>query len=202
MKIIGLTGPTGAGKGTAAAIFAKYGIPSIDTDAVYHELLETSDRLTDELASAFGKEILNANGKVDRKKLGAAVFGQKNTPALLHTLNTITHKYVMARTNELVQKIEKSGARAVLIDAPQLFEAHIENDCHLIVGVLSAAETRLARIMARDGIKKDAAAKRMSAQKDDAFYRSACHHILTNDGDLKSLEAQILRFLENTGLGV
>ncbi len=201
MKIIGLTGPTGAGKGAASAIFAKHGIPAIDTDAVYHGLLETNEALTAELAGAFGAEILAANGKVDRKKLGAAVFGRPNTPQLLHTLNTITHKYVMARTHELVREIEQSGARAAIIDAPQLFEAHIENECDVVVGVLADRLVRLSRIMARDGITEENALRRMNAQLDDAFYRNACHYILTNDGDLKVLEAQILRFLENTGLG-
>ena len=202
MKIIGLTGPTGAGKGLASAIFAEYGIPAIDTDAVYHDLLNTNCDLTGELTDAFGQEILDANGKVDRKKLGAAVFGHTNTPQLLHTLNTITHKYVMARTHELVKEIAKSGARAAIIDAPQLFEAHIEDECDHVVGVLADRAVRLSRIMARDGITEEQAQKRMNAQHDDAFYRNACHYILTNDGDPEALRAQILRFLENTRLGV
>ena len=202
MKILGLTGPSGAGKGAAAAIFAKYGIPSIDTDAVYHELLEKNTDLITELTDAFGKQILDGNGRVDRKKLGAIVFGQENKPTLLHTLNTITHKYVMAKTHEMAQEHEKNGARALLIDAPQLFEAHIEGECDLILGVLADRETRKARIMARDGISEEAATRRMNAQRPDDFYRGACHHILTNDGDLSALEAQILRFLENSDLGV
>ena len=92
--------------------------------------------MTSELISAFGPKVA-PNGKIDRKKLAAAVFGQKNTPALLHTLNTITHKYVMAEMRELVQKIKQSGARAVLIDAPQLFEAHLDAECDLTVCVLA-----------------------------------------------------------------
>ena len=103
IKVIGLTGPSGAGKGTVCSIFAEYNIPSVDTDAVYHKLLENDKSLTAELTAAFGCNILDANGKADRKKLGAKVFGQENTPQLLHTLNTITHKYVMTRTWELVR---------------------------------------------------------------------------------------------------
>lgn len=201
MKVIGLTGPSGAGKGTVCAILAGHGIPAIDTDAVYHDLLDQSKALTDELCASFGKEILNSDRKVDRKKLGAAVFGHPDTPALLHTLNTITHKYVMARTHELMRDLARDGARAVIIDAPQLFEAHIENECDWIVGVLADRSVRLARIMARDGITEENALKRINAQKSDDFFRASCHYILTNDGDLGALEAQILRFLENSGLG-
>ena len=200
MKIIGLTGPTGAGKGAVSAIFNRHGIPSINADEVYHALLESNEAMTSELILAFGSGVA-PDGKIDRKRLAAAVFGQKNTPMLLHTLNTITHKYVMAETRELVQKIKQSGARAVLIDAPQLFEAHMDAECDLIVGVLASQAVRLERIVQRDSITEEAAQKRMDAQKSDDFFRDSCHHILINDGDLASLEAQILRFLENTGLG-
>ncbi|MBQ8357186.1 MAG: dephospho-CoA kinase [Clostridia bacterium] len=202
MKIIGLTGPTGAGKGTAAAIFQKYGIPSVDTDAVYHELLERGGSMTHELATAFGSHILDENGIVDRKKLGATVFGHENTPELLHTLNTITHKYVMTVTRELLWEMEKSGVRAVLIDAPQLFEAKIEKECDIVVGVLADRDLRLSRIMARDGITRDAALRRINAQHDDTFYREACQYILKNDGDPDALEAQIRLFLEKSEVGL
>lgn len=202
MKILGLTGPSGAGKGTAAAIFAKYGIPSVDTDAVYHDLLSKSTKLTAELVAAFGTEILGKDGRVNRKKLSTVVFGHENTPALLHTLNTITHKYVMAKTHEMAQEYAKSGVRALLIDAPQLFEAHIENECDMILGVLADREIRLSRIMARDGIGKEDAIRRINAQHSDDFYRDACHYILTNNGDLDALETQILSLLENSDLGV
>ena len=201
MKVIGLTGPSGAGKGAVCGVLAKHGIPAIDTDAVYHRLLAENDALTEELCASFGKDILNESCRVDRKKLGAAVFGRPDTPARLHTLNTITHKYVMARTHELMRELAQTGARAIVIDAPQLFEARIEGECDLIVGVLADRAVRLARIMARDGISEENANKRINAQKSDDFFRSSCHYILTNDGDLADLEAQILRFLENSGFG-
>lgn len=191
MKILGLTGPSGAGKGAVCAIFAKYGIPCIDTDAVYHQLLAESDALTAELADAFGTAILDADGKVDRKKLGAAVFGKENTTELLHTLNHITHKYVMAKTWEIVHDLEKEGAKAVLIDAPQLFEAGWESRCDKIIGVLADRDTRLARIIARDGIDRDAALRRINAQREDAFFRRSCHTILENNGSMAELEQQI-----------
>ncbi len=202
IKVLGLTGPSGAGKGTAAKLFAQYGIPSIDTDAVYHTLLREDDALNAELANAFGTLILNENGRVERKRLAAAVFGQENTPALLHTLNTITHKYVMARTWKLVREIEENGARAVLIDAPQLFEAGVEKDCLFVIGVLAPREVRLARIIKRDGIPRDAAERRINAQRDDAFFRKACQYILENDSDEAALEAQVRALLEHSGVGL
>lgn len=202
MKILGLTGPSGAGKGAACAIFEAFGIPSIDTDAVYHRLLEEGGSIKDELCATFGQDILDEHGKIDRKKLGAAVFGKENTPSLLHTLNTITHKYVMARVHDMMQAIRQNGAIAVLIDAPLLFEAGIEKECDAVIGVLADRETRLCRITKRDHITKKAAQMRIDAQKSDDFYREACQYILENNNDHAALEAQIRRLLKELGLEV
>ena len=199
MRIFGITGPSGAGKGAACSLFAKYGIPSVDTDAVYHRLLEEGGSIVTELTDAFGKEILTS-GLIDRKKLGAAVFGREDTASRLHKLNTITHKYVLERAMAIAAELTAQGAKAVLIDAPQLFEAHLEKDCELVLGVLADKSVRLARIIARDDITEDAAMRRINAQKDDAFFRENCNVIFENNGDICALEAQIRTFLKDRGL--
>ena len=95
-----------------------------------------------------------------------------------------------------------NGARAAIIDAPQLFEAGLQNDCDFVVGVLAPAVQRLERVTARDGITPEAAQKRFAAQKDDAFYREHCQYILENDTDEATLEQQVRHFLEQSGLGL
>ncbi len=200
-KIIGLTGRSGAGKGLACEIFAKHGIPSIDTDAVYHELLLQKGRCTDELRAAFGDAILDSNGLVERKKLANAVFGRENTPALLHTLNTITHKYIMAKTHELVQEHAQKGAPAVLIDAPLLFEAGVEKECDLVLGILAPRALCVDRITERDNISEDAAYMRLGTQHDNAFFREHCTAIIENDSDIHALERAICQFLKEYGIG-
>lgn len=199
-KIIGLTGQSGAGKGAASAIFAKHGIPCVDTDAVYHDILSKPDACTSELVAAFGKGILGEDGTVDRKKLGAAVFGHAETPSLLHTLNTITHKYIMAKTRLTVQDYVDRGVPAVLIDAPQLFEAGIERECDLVLAILAPFELRLSRVMKRDGITREAALSRLAAQHDDAFFRERCDAIIENDGDTAALERAVCQFLTEHGV--
>ena len=199
-KIIGLTGPSGAGKGVASAIFAKYGIPAVDTDAIYHDILSRPDACTRELVAAFGDGILGKDGVVDRKKLGATVLGHAETPSLLHTLNTITHKYIMAKARLAVQDHATSGVPAVLIDAPQLFEAGIERECDLVLAILAPKELRLPRIMERDGITQEAAQLRLAAQHEDAFFRERCDAVIENDGDAKSLERAICQFLTEYGV--
>lgn len=190
MKIVGLTGGSGTGKGTVAKIFAEYGIPSVDTDAVYHELLENDRELNSELAAAFGAGILGEGGKVNRKLLAATVFGKENTPALLHTLNQITHKYVMSETKKRLAEYANT-APAALIDAPLLFEAGLDSWCEVVIGVLADRETRIQRVMKRDGIDRAAAIRRIDAQPDDNFFRERCNIVLENNGDLANLQKEV-----------
>lgn len=190
MKIVGLTGGSGTGKGTVAKIFAEHGIPSVDTDAVYHELLENDRELNLELAAAFGAGILGEGGKVNRKLLAATVFGKENTPALLHTLNQITHKYVMSETKKRLAEYANT-APAALIDAPLLFEAGLDSWCEAVIGVLADRETRIQRVMKRDGIDRAAAIRRIDAQPDDNFFRERCNIVLENNGDLANLQKEV-----------
>ncbi len=199
-KIIGLTGRSGSGKGAVCEIFARYGIPAVDTDAVYHGILAKGGACTEELAAAFGTQILDENGLVSRKKLAATVFGKENTAELLHTLNAITHKYIMAKTRDLVREFSDRGAPAVLIDAPQLFEAGVERDCDLVLGVIATPDACVERIMARDAIDEASALRRLFAQHDDAYFRAHCDAVIENTGDLAALERAVCQFMEQYGV--
>ena len=93
MKILGLTGPTGSGKAVVGAAFSSRGIPVLDTDAVYHKWIASRTPCTEELASAFGKEVLCEDGSVDRRRLAAIVFAQdEKKEERLTILNRITHR--------------------------------------------------------------------------------------------------------------
>lgn len=199
-KIIGITGRSGTGKGAACKVFQKLGIPTIDTDAVYRDILAQGGACTDELVLAFGRDILNENGLVERKKLAERVFGKENTAALLHTLNTITHKYIMAKTWESVRVFREQGVRAVLIDAPQLFEAGLEKEVDFTLGVIAPDTLCITRIMKRDGISLENAQKRLAAQHSNDFFRKHCTAVIENTGAQQELEAQICRILENWGV--
>jgi dephospho-CoA kinase len=94
---------------------------------------------------------------------------------------------------------EAAGEKAALIDAPLLFEAGLDSLCDLTVAVLADEEVRLARIMARDGVDREAALRRMAVQPKAAFYRSRANDILYNDGDPAQLEQQIAQLLEKIG---
>ena len=194
MLTIGLTGPSGAGKGTLASLFAAYGIPSIDTDAIYHALLVPPSECLRELAERFGDGILFPDGTLDRKILAALVFAP-GREADLADLNTITHRHVLSEVRRLLAVYKEQGKAAVLVDAPQLFESGFDAECHYILSVLAPRDIRLARIMTRDGLDEERASARLNAQKPDEFYRSHSNAVVYNHGEACAMETDVQRLL-------
>ena len=195
MLIIGITGPSGSGKGAASGYLYSKGARVIDADAVYHDIITPPSPCIDELVSVFGKGILLHDGYVDRKALAKLVFGDENKEKL-SLLNKITHKYVIDRINEMLSDYKESGATACVIDAPLLIEADIHKDCNFTISVLAQKGTRTERIMQRDGIDRTAAERRVNSQKPDEFYKNNTDETIYNDGDLAALFASLDSILQ------
>lgn len=181
MKIIGLTGGSGTGKGTVAARMREQGAGWVDADAVYRRLCAENREMLAALDAAFGG-VLEETGALDRPKLARLVFSD---PDRLRELNRITNPYIRAASRAAIQA--QAACPIVLYDAPTLFEAGADDLCEKTVGVLADTETRVRRVMARDGISEQAARARILAQPDDGFYRARCDYILENNGDLAAL---------------
>ena len=177
MIIIGITGPTGAGKTTALGEVEKLGGAVIDCDAVYHELLESDKTLQDRLEQEFG-DIRDDSGAVDRKKLGAIVFGD---PEKLERLNAIAQRATVDRTRVLLEECRAKGMPLAAVDAIGLLESGLGELCHATVAVVAPPEVRVARIMAREGISQDYAWSRVRAQKPDSYFTGGCGYTLNND---------------------
>ncbi|MBE6554730.1 MAG: dephospho-CoA kinase [Ruminococcaceae bacterium] len=195
MKVIGLTGGSGSGKSTVATLLQEKGLRVLDADRIYHELLASDPEMNAELADAFGDEILSESGIVDRKKLGALVFGKPDAEARLHILNEITHKYVMVRIRKMLQEARGEGLSIVVLDAPLLFEAGAEVLCDTVIGVIAPTEQRIARLIERDGITHEQARARIAAQHGDDFFRARCDLILENDSDESALLERLMQLL-------
>ena len=185
--ILGLTGPSGAGKGVVAErLRDAHGFAWIDTDAVYHQITSSASPCLDELVAAFGHGVIK-NGALDRPALATIVFAP-DAKDKLELLNRITHKHVLARAAQLTDAAKHSGARGVVLDAPLLFESGADAACTHTAAVLAEYGVRKARIMKRDGLSQEAAQRRLDAQKPDAYYETA-DFIIRNEGDLDAAHA-------------
>lgn len=188
MTVIGLTGPSGSGKGEVGKVMAAAGIPVLDTDAVYHALTDEPSPCTQALAEAFGTEILQEDGSLDRKRLAAAVFcGGDVQAGRCAVLNRITHAFVLKEVRVWLARMRALEMPAAVVDAPMLFESGFDRECAQVVSVLAPEETRLTRIMARDGLSRERALARLHAQKDAAFYRAHSDICIENTGTLEQL---------------
>lgn len=180
MRIIGITGPTGAGKTTALSALADLGAAVIDCDAVYHRLTCRPGPMLDELRQRYGDGIFDENGSLQRKALGAVVFADEGA---LADLNAITHRYINLEVDALLQTARTEGRPAAAVDAIALLESDLKDKCHCTVAVTARDEVRLRRIMARDGIGEEYARLRLAAQKPAEFFEQNSDHVLRNDGD-------------------
>ncbi|MDE7262980.1 MAG: dephospho-CoA kinase [Oscillospiraceae bacterium] len=185
MTVIGITGPTGAGKTTALEILAQMGFEIVDCDALYYQLLRTDAALRQSLVDAFGPVFL-PDGQLDRKAVAKRVFGD---PAELAKLNAIVFPAVSAAVE---QKIKKCSQKGVAIDAINLVESGMARMCGATVAVTAAPEIRLRRIMARDRLTREQARARISAQKPDGYYKGLCTYLLENQEEDKGAFEELM----------
>lgn len=189
MKIIGLCGGSGSGKGTVASLFADYGFLHVDADEVYHRLTSRKSACLDELRDAFGDGIITAEGSLNRKALAEIVFvGQGNDARA--RLNAISHRYVLEEIRRIIKNADGKYS-AVIIDAPLLFESGFDSECDFVVAVTAPREERIRRIIARDNITSEAAGRRIDAQIDDEQLTARSDFVISNDSDVGKLRAAV-----------
>jgi len=188
MIVLGITGPTGAGKTTALAVLRRMGFAVVDCDALYYELLRTDGRLRQRLTEAFGPVFL-PDGSLDRRTLAARVFGDAGE---LARLNGIVYPAVFAAVK---QKVKNCSQKGLAIDAVNLVESGMAMLCDATVAITASPEIRFKRIRARDGLSGEQAQARLRAQRPDSYYREHCTFLLENRAeDRAAFEALTGRF--------
>ena len=141
------------------------GVLTIDCDDVYHDLAASSSDMLSELEARFPGAL--KDGTLQRKALGELVFSDSSA---LIDLNAITHRYVSAEVDRRLTHWAKMGGRFAAIDAIALIEGGMARRCFAVVGVTAPRDMRIERLMAREGISREYAEKRIDAQKSDDFY--------------------------------
>lgn len=177
MKIIGLTGLTGAGKSTVAQKLMAYGCYHIDADKVAREVINNNENVKYKLKERFGNDVINADGTINRPILASRAFSDEDST---NALNEITHPAVTEEIKSIIKDINEVGYRGVIIDAIALFESGEDELCDFTVAVIAPLDIRLERIMERDNITEEKALERINAQKDESFFTEKADFVLWN----------------------
>jgi dephospho-CoA kinase len=186
--LVGLTGGIGAGKSTVARHLARLGAVVIDADVVAREVLEPGSDGLAAVVAAFGPDIVDDQGRLNRPVLGRIVF---DSPDLRATLNALVHPRVAARTAELIRAA--APAAIVVHDVPLLVENRMGPRYHLVLVVAVPEEERVRRLVTERGMTGADAWARVRSQASDAQRRAAADVWLENTGDRDDLLAAIDR---------
>ena len=184
MKIIGITGGIGSGKSTVANILQNFGAKVIDADRISREVTEKGQPALKEIVDYFGEEVLNKDGDLDRKKLGEIVFKDDEK---LKILNDITHKYIIERIRQHLDKFKAENVRVVVLDVPLPVKHGFLDIVDEVWVVVAKKETRVKRIIERNGFSYKEAISRINAQQSDEDYLKIADEVIQNDGTTEDL---------------
>jgi dephospho-CoA kinase len=188
MKILGLTGSVGMGKSTTAQMFVAEGVPMFDADAAVHVLYKG------EAAPLIEREFpgTTVDGIVDRQKLSAHVVGK---PEALSRLEQIVHPLVGKLRARFLDDAERSGAEAVLLDIPLLFETGDPAKFHAVIVVSAPAEIQRARVLARPGMTPEKFEAILARQTPDSEKRARADFVINTGEGLESARKQVKEIL-------
>ncbi len=178
--VVGLTGPTGAGKGYVAEYMKTLGCFVCDTDKVAREITVKGSPFLSVLKENFGDDIVDENGELKRKLLAGRAFCDKEHQLLL---NSLMHPEIIRIARERCIEALENGANAAVIDAPLLFECGADKICDTVISVIAPKDIRTKRIMERDNITLEMAQNRMSVQHEDSFYTEKSEFVVRSYSD-------------------
>lgn len=185
--IVGLTGGIGSGKSTVADLFALHGVRLVDTDVIAHELTGRQGRALAAIRQTFGEGVLQADGSLDRTAMRRLVFSDASAKTLLEAI-----LHPMIRHESMARCTAAGNAPYVLLSVPLLVESGGYREQLDRILVIDCAETlQISRVMARNGLSLAEVQAIMAVQASRSERRAAADDLLTNDGDIENLRAQV-----------
>ncbi|WP_435621906.1 dephospho-CoA kinase [Anoxybacillus eryuanensis] len=194
---IGLTGGIASGKSTVAAMFRDLHIPVIDADEIAHRVTSVDGEAYQPIIETFGRDILDSNGAIDRRKLGAIVFYDEQKRK---QLNAIVHPLVRKHMLQQKEKYAKEGEKAVVLDIPLLFESKLQHLVDRILVVYVDEQTQLHRLCERNGFSVEEAWARIKAQMPLEEKRKKADEIIDNNGTIEETKQQLHTCLMRWGV--
>ena len=182
MFLIGLTGGIAAGKTTVAGHWVSLGGIEIDADKLAREVVEPGTKGLEQVKQVFGSSVLNADGSIDRQKLGELVF---NDPEKRLALEGIIHPLVRQRASELLAELPQNSM--VIYTVPLLVEANVSLPFDVIVSVEAPEADRVRRLVSSRGMSTDQAMARIKSQASAIERAAAADYILNSNQPLPSL---------------
>jgi dephospho-CoA kinase len=188
--LVGLTGSIATGKSTVAGMFRSLGCEVVDADRLARDVVAPDEPALAQIVAEFGAGVLRPDGTLDRPALGAIVFAD---PARRRRLEEITHPAIRARFERRLAELAAAGfAGIVVFDAAVIVETGGYKAMDSLVVVVTDEATELARLMARDGVDRETALRKIRSQMPVAEKARLADHVIDNGGDLAATEAQVL----------
>ena len=194
-KVIGVTGGIGTGKSTFATLLASFGGTHLDGDQLAREVTAPGSRLLKHIEAHFGREVIDGEGRLDRARLGALVFSERQR---LRELEAMLHPAIASAARAVI-----AAAQGIIIyEATLLFEAEQAALCDITIALSSPQPLVIARVTSRDGFTGDQVQARIDAQNRDSYRVARAHITVNNDGSLHDLTLKARRVWDDLSAGL
>lgn len=192
--IIGLTGSIASGKSTVAKMLEGYKLPIVDADLVARIVVEPGTPTLNQIAEAFGSDVIAEDGSMDREKVGSIIF---HDPAQRKVLNDIIHPAIRAEMLRQRDQLIADGEKVVVMDIPLLFESKLQHFVDKILVVSVKEEVQLKRLMERNELSEEEARARINTQLPLSVKEKGADAVIYNNLDVETTAKQLDKILKN-----